>query len=55
MESANVDLELQPETVGRVATLGATVRLDIYAPGDVEPDEIEIPDPGATPGPLDAH
>ena len=52
MESANVDLELQPETVGRVGALGA-LRLDIYAPEDVEPESIEIPEPGATRDPSD--
>lgn len=45
MESANVDFELQPETIGRVAALDATLRLDVYAPASVERDVIEVPDP----------
>ena len=54
MESAHVDLVLQPQTIGRVAALGATLRLDIYAPADAEPDVIEIPEPGASSEALDA-
>jgi hypothetical protein len=54
MESANVDLALQPESVGRVAALGATLRLDVDAPDDVEFDVNEVPQRGLTPRPLDA-
>jgi hypothetical protein len=49
MESANVDFELQPETIGRVAALGASLRLDIYGPEDAEPDVVEIPEEGRSP------
>jgi hypothetical protein len=54
MEAPNVDFELPPETIGRVAALGATLRLDIYAPDDLEPYAVEIPEPGAGPEPADA-
>lgn len=47
MDAANVDFELTPGTLGRIAALGATLRLDIYAPEDVERDVVEIPDTGA--------
>jgi hypothetical protein len=53
MESRNVDFELQSETIGRVAALGARLRLDIYAPEDLEPEVVEIPEPGARPQVLD--
>lgn len=53
MEAPNCDFELQPETIGRVAVLGATLRLEIYAPEDAEPEVIEIPEPGAEPEPAD--
>jgi hypothetical protein len=52
MEALSCDFELPPETIGRVAALGATLRLDIYAPADPEPDVIELPEPGAL-GPSD--
>jgi hypothetical protein len=49
MEGANCDFELQPETIARIAALGATLRLDIYAPDDLEPEVIEIPEPSLQP------
>jgi Domain of unknown function (DUF4279) len=49
MEGANCDFELQPETIARMAALGATLRLDIYAPDHPEPEVIEIPEPSAEP------
>jgi len=53
MEAPNCDFALPPETLGRAAALGATLRLDIYAPDDLEPDVIEIPEPGAKREPPD--
>jgi Domain of unknown function (DUF4279) len=49
MEAANVDFELPPATLARVAALGAALRLDVYAPEDVEPGVIEIPETRAEP------
>lgn len=54
MEGANVDFELPPTTLARIAALGATLRLDIYAPDDVALDEVEIPGAGGTLEPSDA-
>lgn|SRR5579863_2808003 len=42
MESWNVDFELPPSTLARVAALGACLRLDTYAPKDAEADEFEV-------------
>ena len=53
MEALNCDFALPPETIGRMAALGATLRLDIYAPENLEPEATEIPEPGKEPKPLD--
>lgn len=47
MEAPICDFVLPPETIGRVAALGATLRLDIYASEDAERELIEIPEPAA--------
>ncbi len=54
MEGANVDFELPAKTLARIVALGATLRLDIYAPENVALDEVEIPEAGVTLAPSDA-
>jgi hypothetical protein len=41
MEAPNCDFGLPPETIGRVAAVGAVLRLDIYAPENAEFEVIE--------------
>ena len=55
MQARNCDFALQPETIARVGALGATLRLDIYGPGDMEPEVIEIPEPSASAEPPDGR
>jgi hypothetical protein len=38
MDGPNCDFALPPETIGRVAALGAALRLDIYESDDVQPE-----------------
>ena len=44
MHGANVDFELPPGTIARIAALGCSLRFDVYAPDRTEPDVIVIPE-----------
>jgi hypothetical protein len=55
MEAPNCDFGLRAETLGRIAALRASLRLDIYAPDDAKPEVIEIPEPSAQPEAADTR